>query len=421
MTKDLFRKPAFAVVALWVALPILGPLSAILWLVLLPLGYTHSGRRPPWTVRFFAICLAYTAYIIGRSIVVGPIESVGEPLRDVLPLLIIAGVAAWAVKAPAGIDMGRLFQCLSVVMILALFIAVLEREVIDDRYQSQLLLGNPLNLSPLLVIPALLCTYGQFAPTPLWRWIGLAGFAAGAFIISGVSMTRGPFLVMTTLVLLRIVSLLISSGSWGQRLKDTGTIIAVFCLTFGTTLFDQSVVNRFDRLVQTAFNITNYVKSPEILTPQAETITQDSTAIVHNSVSERFSLMQAGWAAFKEKPVFGHGPQYRFDAAVPYFPQPPVDRYSHLHNDFITHLVAGGVVAFIFLMIILMTPFVASLQPGKNRRLRCELGLLFTANFIGVAAVNNVLFVWVSAFTLAISIVAAIVILDDLRGDEGQN
>lgn len=76
-----------------------------------------------------------------------------------------------------------------------------------------------------------------------------------------------------------------------------------------------------------------------------------------SSTWQRLVMYRAGIAAWWESPVFGYGISQRFSAAVPYFPPEFTGRYSHLHNTFITHAVAGGVVGLVFLCAVLATPF----------------------------------------------------------------
>jgi O-antigen ligase len=305
-----------------------------------------------------------------------------------------------------------LFQILAVMLIVVLIIALIERAVIVYWWRPRLLLGSQLNFTPILVVPAIFCTFSQFAPSRLWRWIGLGGFAAAVMVLSGVSMTRGPFIVMTVLVLLRALSLIFSSQDIWKRVRDAALLLVLFGITTGASLFDDSALIRFQQMMQAAANIAeSTLKNEQEKIESFESVEAPDRL---ESIPERLMFLRGGLAAFAENPFFGHGPQLRYEAAARHFTVPIPATYTHLHNDFITHGVAGGIVALVLLVLILLTPTIAAWSYTENRRLRREIGLLFTLNFTGMAAVNNVLFVWVTAYTLAISIVAAIIILDSL-------
>ncbi|WP_439139503.1 O-antigen ligase family protein [Roseicyclus sp.] len=79
-----------------------------------------------------------------------------------------------------------------------------------------------------------------------------------------------------------------------------------------------------------------------------------------SSTWQRLVMYRAGIAAWWDSPVFGYGISQRFSAAVPYFPAEFPGRYSHLHNTFITHAVAGGAIGLFFLCAVLATPFVVN-------------------------------------------------------------
>lgn len=401
---------------IWVSLPILGPLAALAAVFLLPLTRSKGASAQPALVGLFALCLSYGIYILGRAVFAGPLLSVVEPLEDVAPLLLITGSAAWSLRGPLQVDMARLIKALAVMLIVVLGIGLLERAMIAPWWRPRLLLGNQLNLTPLLIVPALLCTYTHLLSKGPWRLVAWAGFAAGAFMLSGVSMTRGPLLVMLVLVVLRVISMACASLPLRQRLGQATILIGLFAVTFGGALFNESALARLQLLLDVRPEPVEVVIAPAPETassPSAQPVTE--TQLRLSSVSERVSLAIAGWAAFQERPLIGHGPQYRYDAVVKHLPFTPTSRYSHLHNDFVTHMVAGGVIGVMLLSSILLAPLIVALRKGPNRHLRMEIGALVSLTFLGIAGVNNVLFVWVSAFTLAISLVATMVMLEALR------
>jgi O-antigen ligase len=135
-------------------------------------------------------------------------------------------------------------------------------------------------------------------------------------------------------------------------------------------------------------------------------------AVPDGSIAQRLAMLEAGGQAFREAPWLGHGGQNRFAAARPYLPEGFPD-FSHLHNDFLTHAVAGGVPAVALLCLILAFPLLIALRAPPRDRL--HTALLFSGAFTGPALVNNVLFVDISAFALAINYTVAIMLVSDPR------
>jgi hypothetical protein len=128
------------------------------------------------------------------------------------------------------------------------------------------------------------------------------------------------------------------------------------------------------------------------------------------SLNQRLAMLQAGWKAFLEAPWRGHGGQNRFKAAAPYLPE-NFEAFSHLHNDFLTHAVAGGVPAVVLLCLILAFPLLCALRrPNRDRILTA---LLFSGAFTGTALTNNVLFVDISAFALGLAYATALKVIEN--------
>ena len=71
----------------------------------------------------------------------------------------------------------------------------------------------------------------------------------------------------------------------------------------------------------------------------------------------RLAMYRAGLAAWWDSPIFGYGISQRFMAAQPYLPPEFELRFSHLHNTFITHAVAGGVIGLMLVFALFVTPF----------------------------------------------------------------
>lgn len=81
-----------------------------------------------------------------------------------------------------------------------------------------------------------------------------------------------------------------------------------------------------------------------------------------SSLGERLELLNAGLRAFMERPILGVGLDERVDAVHRHLNAsgPDVSTLSHLHNDYLTHIVAFGIVGMAFLVAVLSFFFVRS-------------------------------------------------------------
>lgn len=81
-----------------------------------------------------------------------------------------------------------------------------------------------------------------------------------------------------------------------------------------------------------------------------------------SSLGERVELLDAGFQAFGERPILGVGLNERIEAVHRHVDPfgPDVSTLSHLHNDYLTHLVAFGVFGIVFIAAILVFVFVRS-------------------------------------------------------------
>jgi O-antigen ligase len=87
----------------------------------------------------------------------------------------------------------------------------------------------------------------------------------------------------------------------------------------------------------------------------------------------RLDLYQAGWKAFQDSPVFGHGWAHIMTAARPYLEIKRLARLPQLHNDFLDFAVAAGVVGIACYVILLAAPIVLGLMSPRDSQRRLRL------------------------------------------------
>jgi O-antigen ligase len=87
----------------------------------------------------------------------------------------------------------------------------------------------------------------------------------------------------------------------------------------------------------------------------------------------RLDLYQAGWKAFLDSPIVGHGWARIMEAATPYLKNPQLASLPQLHNDFLDFAVAGGVVGIACYVALLAAPVVLGLLSPRDSLRRARL------------------------------------------------
>ncbi len=386
------------IVIQWTLLPILGKFSGFLFLMSMPLMRSQSGRTIPELRTFFVISVIYTLFITGRALTAS--GDAIEPIGSTIPLLLAAGLSLWVAREPSRLDMAWLFRgC--VVMLSAVFLLTMVERFAFGVWRPELLLGNPLNLAPLMLVPCMLVTMREFAPGRLWVFLGFFSFCLGGYVIGGLSQSRGMFLGLVALVCVRLLFEMTSPAALRARVITSLSLVVAIVGLVAVVALNPAISGRYAAAAQTL---------------------SASTAEAEWSTGLRVTMLKEGWRAFLERPLFGHGPQNRFDAVFPDPSSFPI-RLSHLHNDFLTHGVGGGMIAVVLLFLVLAVPGWAGCRnpvgiAPETAHLRRQIGVLTSCAFVGVAVVNNVFFVSISSYTTALSLISALLILAALRRAE---
>jgi O-antigen ligase len=87
----------------------------------------------------------------------------------------------------------------------------------------------------------------------------------------------------------------------------------------------------------------------------------------------RLDLYQAGWKAFRESPIIGHGWARIMDASIPYLKNPELASLPQLHNDFLDFAVAGGAVGIACYVALLAAPVILGLLSPRDSQRRLRL------------------------------------------------
>ena len=91
------------------------------------------------------------------------------------------------------------------------------------------------------------------------------------------------------------------------------------------------------------------------------------------TTESRLDLYQAGWKAFNESPLIGHGWARIMDAAAPHLKNERLAVLPQLHNDFLDFAVAAGIVGIACYVALLTAPIVLGLLSSRDSQRRLRL------------------------------------------------
>lgn len=233
--------------------------------------------------------------------------------------------------------------------------------------------GNALPFGTIFITLAFLTCLG-IDKKPLWgRVISLSALILAILIVSFWNGSRGPLLVAIPLILLLFWYLIIKSRA------DKNWSLLIIGLTAVTTLIFLFII----------IQSSGYDMTTDMANGLKEIVLQGSH---DNSVNIRLTIYQAGVDAFLAKPLFGFGIGNIFSPIIDYLPSTKSFNYSHLHNMFLNHAIAGGVFGLVFLLLLISSPLIMlwkSKEKITDDALYLSLTLVIT---ICGAGMSNVLF-----------------------------
>lgn len=204
--------------------------------------------------------------------------------------------------------------------------------------------ANPIHFADVALLVGFAACAGCIARTGLLRFFFLLGpvLAAIAVVLSG---TRGAVVAVAAMmavagigsVLLRLVSLRVAA--W--------TVLALSVAGAATLWLGASQLSGIQRVL---------VDMGDVF--RTGLPTDESTAT-------RLQMLQGGFRAFIEAPIFGHGPLAFVHVANDLSELPP-GNWPHLHNDLADFAASAGVVGLAAYVLFLLAPIVETLRGGRG-------------------------------------------------------
>lgn len=250
-------------------------------------------------------------------------------IGPVLPVLRRAARPDWVPVVFAGIAWGSILA-VAIVTIGAYFFPEISRKALS---------GNPLILALGALISGLLCLHGALFFQGRLRWLTAIGAWASVFVLL-TSGSRGPLLAYS--VTATIYAAVMGYRHFGLRWMFGRYVVWLLLLLATATAvekLDPQLGERYDAALQRLADPSD-------------------TGVTEKSVSTRLVLYKASIRAFLEHPALGYGrpnvlkaAQARSDGADDQHFQ-----FSHLHNGYLTDLVASGLLGLLSLLAVLFVP-----------------------------------------------------------------
>ena len=233
--------------------------------------------------------------------------------------------------------------------------------------------GNALPFATIFITFAFLTCLGYERKSILERIISFSALILAVLIVGFWNGSRGPLLLVAPLTLLMIWYLFKISKS-----KKTW-----FPLIFG--LIVATLVAISFKIMQNfghdhTKNMVNGLKE----------LTYNGS--YDNSVKVRITLYKAAFDAFFVNPTFGFGIGNLLESVTQFLPKDGKFGYSHLHNMFLNHLIAGGVVGLPFLFMLVTSPLLLLWQKRDIISINGIYLSLLIVIIISGAGMSNVLF-----------------------------
>lgn len=177
-----------------------------------------------------------------------------------------------------------------------------------------------------------------------WRWLALAGPVLGV-VASVAAGTRSALLVGCALAALYALFLMqrFALPLW-QKIALPVFMVAVVILVFYLA------------------HLAGHTRAFEAVHAIWGALTGDLTG--DSSTAYRIDMLRAGWRAFLDQPLVGHGWHQQLQAAMPYLPEDALRGYAreewgYIHNEPLSLAVAAGLPGVLAYCLFFAAPFAA--------------------------------------------------------------
>lgn len=295
-------------------------------------------------------------------------------------------------------------QGLRIGILIVLPISILQITMFEMRPEG--VSGNSLIFSFILVLAGALCLLKNESMKGQSRLIYYAAPICAIFMIV-ISFSRAPILIAIVLFGISMTYVL-------KRQTDLKTVFYVAVSAIFILFISLSYIFTTD------FGAKYFEK--RILSP-IESIANGE--IKDNSLQKRLDLQITGFHAFLKKPYLGYGLPNTVEGAnsVSY---EVLDRqteytFSHMHNDYLTYALAGGIFTFLQFIIILLSPIIINHKTSfqNTTPFMWWFSLLVSLGFAFIATTNVLLGHDITSTFFSMCLL--LIVLNNISSQESKN
>lgn len=361
-----------------------------------------------WVITVFAGFFLFFA--VHDSVMTGdPLTSFLE-MRVNLPILLSAILCLHAAREAEWLDAARIGRVVTLAtliicsasVLLFLFLKIYPNSPeflteVGGGGRFQFYARNSLMFASQLTGLSFLSLLGHSRRSPLDRHLSELACVSGTLVVLVMAQARGASLTALVMAIIAIWYIRPSIGALWTKLGLAAVSLIVLGFWVATMSGEGSAaISRFTSMLSMT----------------------GSAPAADASINERVGMYQAGWQAFLQHPFAGYGYTERFSAAAPYLPPNLNLHYTHLHNDFITHMVAAGLPGLLVFLAYLFLPLaILMLTPKPSRDLKF-MALVGTILMAGIASTTAILGhdVHSTYFSMLIVMTLTVALGDETRG-----
>jgi O-antigen ligase len=216
--------------------------------------------------------------------------------------------------------------------------------------RAGLFITDTIRLADTAVLLGFLALIGIVVRTDRRRWLYLLGPVL-ALIVVLLTGARGAMLAYPVLAL--AAALFLVRHKWMAAISG----LVVVGLLVGAGLAGVFGSERLDSMIEVFRNLATGVPVGE------------------EAVRIRIELYKAGWAAFEQSPIIGHGWARLMSSVEPFLAEPDKIHATlpHLHNEMLNFAVFGGIAGVAIYGLLLAMPIVISRRSPRDTQYRARL------------------------------------------------
>lgn len=266
-------------------------------------------------------------------------------------------------KAAAPGNARRVANLAALGVLVALAVALFQLYVIGVPRADNILFGAIL-LANTAILLGFIALIGTMTAGP-YRWAYLLMPGIG-LVVAGLTGSRGPMLAVLPLMLVASIFL-------AQHFRIKAWIVALSVA--GLVLAGGLLVWLMQSRALTVFGAIGEVLNGG-----------DISSIVDVTTRYRLDLYWAGYQAFLQSPIVGHGWARLMSAAYPFLPidKTPYVDLPQLHNDVVNFAVAAGAIGVGVYLLLLAAPLVGILRSPRDGQFSVRLygGLVLVTAYV---------------------------------------